>query len=226
MSRDAILGKIRGALGVDTEDPERGALVAKRLDSRERHLLPGRIKIGPAELTDLFTRYLEASLATVVEVPDTAAVPQAVADYLRQQNLPQRVRMGDDRVLAGLPWERVGGLETTQGPAVAEDTASLSLAVAGIAETGTLMLASGADNPVTLTFLPETHIVVVNEDDVVGPYEDGWERIRARFGAGKMPRTVNMVTGPSRTADIGGRLVIGAHGPRRLCVIVVRRAAG
>ena len=74
----------------------------------------------------------------------------------------------------------------------------------------------------TLNFLPETHIVVVEEEDIVGPYEDALAKIGARFGKGQMPRTVNMISGPSRSADIGGRLVIGAHGPRRLCVVIVK----
>jgi L-lactate dehydrogenase complex protein LldG len=98
----------------------------------------------------------------------------------------------------------------------------LSHAAAAVAETGTLVLASGADNPVTITFLPETSIVVVGEEDLVGGYEGAWEKIRARFGKRAMPRTVNFVSGPSRTADIGGQLVMGAHGPRRLCVVLVR----
>ena len=86
---------------------------------------------------------------------------------------------------------------------------------------GTLVLASGADNPVN-SYLPETHIVVVEDKDLVGGYEGAWDKIRARFGRRAMPRTVNLVSGPSRTADIGGQLVMGAHGPRRLCVILVQ----
>jgi L-lactate dehydrogenase complex protein LldG len=105
---------------------------------------------------------------------------------------------------------------------VGDDEAGLSHAAAAVAETGTLVLASGADNPVTLSYLPETHIVVVEDKDLVGGYEGAWEKIRARFGRRVMPRTVNFVSGPSRTADIGGQLVMGAHGPRRLCVILVR----
>ena len=65
------------------------------------------------------------------------------------------------------------------------------------------------------------HIAIVSAKDIVGPYEDAWQRIRARFGPGEMPRTVNFVSGPSRTGDIGGQLVMGAHGPRRMCVIIV-----
>jgi L-lactate dehydrogenase complex protein LldG len=75
---------------------------------------------------------------------------------------------------------------------------------------------------VTLGFLPETHIAVVEAAALVGGYEGAWAKIRARFGRRAMPRTVNFISGPSRTADIGGQLVMGAHGPRRLCVVFVR----
>jgi L-lactate dehydrogenase complex protein LldG len=36
-----------------------------------------------------------------------------------------------------------------------------------------------------------------------------------------MPRSLNLISGPSRTGDIGGRIVLGAHGPRRLCIVIV-----
>jgi L-lactate dehydrogenase complex protein LldG len=74
---------------------------------------------------------------------------------------------------------------------------------------------------VTINFMPENHIVVVRAKDIVGPYEAAFERVRALYGKGAMPRTVNMISGPSRTGDIGGRLVMGAHGPKRMCVILV-----
>ncbi len=70
--------------------------------------------------------------------------------------------------------------------------------------------------------MPETSIVVVEESDLVATYEDAWQCIRARFGDRAMPRTVNLISGPSRTGDIGGQIVMGAHGPRRMCVILVR----
>ena len=149
-------------------------------------------------------------------------MPSLIAGYLRQNNLPARIATGDDAYLADLPWSKEPTLERKQGRATPSDEVGLSHATAAIAETGTLMMASGADNPVTINFLPETHIVVVEEKDMVGPYEDGWNKIRARFGDRTMPRTVNMISGPSRTGDIGGRLVMGAHGPRRMCVVLVK----
>ncbi len=225
MSREQILSKVRAALAGGAPVEDRRKSVATRLANPVRHPLPERIDKSPAELTTLFTSFLTTSLASVVEVENADAVPAAIATYLRGQNLPQRVRLGDDAYLSALPWSTEPTLERTSGRAVGDDEASISHASAGVAETGTIVMASGPDNPVTLNFLPETHVVVVEEADIVGPYEDALDRIAARFGKGQMPRTVNMIGGPSRSADIGGRLVIGAHGPRRLCVVLVKRPA-
>jgi L-lactate dehydrogenase complex protein LldG len=220
-SRDTVIFAVRKGLGVYDSD-ERRAAVARRLGAPPAPLVPQRAKGGREELRGLFRSFLEGQSATVIEVASAAEVPAAVTGYLRSANLPLRVRVGEDAYLEALPWAREPALERKRGAAEGTDEVGLSHAAAAVAETGTLVLASGADNPVTITFLPETSIVVVEEKDLVGGYEGAWERIRARFGAGVMPRTVNFVSGPSRTADIGGQLVMGAHGPRRLCVVLVR----
>jgi len=97
----------------------------------------------------------------------------------------------------------------------------LSKAFGAVAETGTLVLTSGADNPTTLNFLPENHIVVLDARDIAGDFEAVLRRLRAKFGPGVLPRVVNFITGPSRSADIEQTLILGAHGPRRLHVIVI-----
>jgi L-lactate dehydrogenase complex protein LldG len=118
-----------------------------------------------------------------------------------------------------MPWEEERTLTVSTGASAGNDLAAVSHAFGAVAESGTLMLTSGADNPTTLNFLPDTHVVVVAAADVTGDYETLWQRLRERLGA--MPRTVNLITGPSRSADIGQTLVLGAHGPRRLHVMVV-----
>jgi len=224
-SRDAILSKIRSGLGITRDDPDRRTIVERRLSSRTRHLTPARVKEKSAEeLLKLFRGFLERESATVVEVDKKQDIPAAIADYLRSNNLPARIRVGGDAMLTQLPWGSQPHLEMLLGRAQPSDEVGLTHAAAAVAETGTLAFASGPDNPVTLNFLPETHIVVVEERDLVPSYEDAWESIRARFGSEAMPRTVNFISGPSRTGDIGGRLVMGAHGPRRMCVIVVRNS--
>ena len=221
-ARDVILGKVRTALSGKANAQARDQAVAGRLDAPIRHPVPARAsgKSGD-ELVALFRGYLEGQSATVVSVARPDDIPRAIAEYLRDSNLPARVRSGGDPYLATLPWESEPTLEVRSGAAQPSDETGLSHAAAGVAETGTLLMTSGPDNPVTLNFLPETHIVVIERSAVAGPYEDAWSKLRARFGPGGMPRTVNMISGPSRTGDIGGRLVMGAHGPRRLCVIIV-----
>jgi L-lactate dehydrogenase complex protein LldG len=83
------------------------------------------------------------------------------------------------------------------------------------------MLISGADTPTTLNFLPDTHIVLARADQVVAVYEDGYDRLRADRALGTLPRVINFITGPSRTADIEQHIELGAHGPRRLHIVLV-----
>jgi L-lactate dehydrogenase complex protein LldG len=109
-------------------------------------------------------------------------------------------------------------LRIHRGRAEAEDKVSLTSCHAAIAESGTLMLISGPRNPTTLNFLPDTHIVVVHREQVVAVYEDGLDRLRT---SGKLPRVINFITGPSRTADIEQHIELGAHGPRRLHIVLV-----
>ena len=110
------------------------------------------------------------------------------------------------------------------GQRMPDDAIGVSHALAGVAESGTLVLASGADNPTTLNFLPETHVVVLAAEDVVGDYETVFAMLRKRYGKAALPRTVNMITGPSRSGDIEQTILLGAHGPRRLHIVIIGRA--
>jgi L-lactate dehydrogenase complex protein LldG len=159
---------------------------------------------------------------TVERLDHMEDVPESVAAYLRNGNLPARLRRGGDAALAKLPWHRAAALELQEGRADPHDTASLSMAFAGVVESGTVILLSGPDNPTTLNFLPEAHIVVLPVDRLYASYEEAWTKLRDKCGEGQMPRTVNMISGPSRTADIEQTIVRPAHGPKNMHVILVR----
>jgi L-lactate dehydrogenase complex protein LldG len=221
--RDTIFGKIATGLKAERDDKARGTVVDARIATRFRHPTPARVAgKSHAEHVALFKQHMTGQSATVLDAETTADVPGLIAGYLRQHNLPARVALGADAYLAALPWDQEPAVELRHGRASPNDEVGLSHATSAVAETGTLVITSGPDNPVTINFLPETHIVVLEAKDVVGPYEDAWMTVRAKFGNRAMPRTVNMISGPSRTGDIGGRLVMGAHGPRRMCVIIVQ----
>jgi L-lactate dehydrogenase complex protein LldG len=224
--RDDIFAKVRRAALQGAATPAvRRAAVEARLASPPRHIVPKRTagKSG-SELTALLRHYLSGQSATVLDVSVNEDVPTAIAAYLAAEQ-PIRIAMGTDPVLTALPWSGAPSVVLTTAPAKGSDTIGFSRAVAGIAETGTLMLLSGPENPVTLTFLPPTHIVLLSVADVVASHEDALVALRRLTGGKRLPRTVNLVSGPSRTADIGGKLVLGAHGPRRLIVMLVGAAA-
>jgi L-lactate dehydrogenase complex protein LldG len=220
-ARETMLAGIRRALGGGAE---RARAVERRLAEHPRGPAVARTKGDAATLRALFLAKAEEAAATVAIVPSMAEVPRAIADYLRERNLPTMVRIAPDPALSALPWASVPLLTVSEGATDGSDPVALTDCVAGIAETGTLMLASGADNPTGLSFLPETHMVVLRRDQLVGGLEDAWDRLRETRGPGgsrDWPRAVNFVTGPSRSADIEQTLQMGAHGPKRLHILLV-----
>jgi L-lactate dehydrogenase complex protein LldG len=219
--RDLIFATIRRSLGVTGTEAPRRAAVAARLAGHPRGVVPARGELPPRERVDLFARMVEAASGTIARVGAGAEIPAAVADFLRGLNLPLHLRHGDDARLAALPWGNAPALEVSRGPSDGHDLAAVSHAFAAVAETGTVVLTSGPDNPTTLNFLPDVHIVVVEVGAVASDFETVMEKLRDRYGVGTLPRTVNMITGPSRSADIEQTLILGAHGPRKLHVIVV-----
>ncbi len=222
-ARDEILGNIRRSLRRGPLDAPTRAGLQDRLRARGRHVALGRTALDRPGLIALFTQMAVAVAATVDTIPDLDAVPDAVADYLARENLPARLVVAP--ALEGLPWDKRPLLEWRSGRAENADLVSVVPALAGVAETGTLVLPSGPQTPSTLNFLPDTHIVVLKAADVHAAYEDAFDRIRDQTGGG-LPRTVNLVTGPSRTGDIEQTIMLGAHGPRRLHILLVDEGNG
>jgi L-lactate dehydrogenase complex protein LldG len=225
MSKDLILGAIRRGLKRGPLPADQKAMLAGRLAAHPRHLIPARSRVSRPGQLDLFARNVEKEFGTVDRVPDLAAVPAAVADYLASQNLPPRFVLAPHPELAGLPWSGRPLLEFEARRARATDQVSVQHGYAAVAETGTLVLPSDAARPTTLNILAETEIVVLRASRVVGAYEEAWDLLRAErpdpATGGFMPRNVMLVTGPSRSADIEQTLELGAHGPRRLHVVLV-----
>ena len=226
-ARDAILGRIRKNLDKDGSaagktDKARRAQVEKRLSEHPKGVVPA-LPDNPKGSNRVVARFVEKAQASgaSVETVKRGDIARAVSGFLRSHNLPQQVRMGKDRRLARIEWQKRGAPQLLTGPSDGTDLAGLSYAQAAAGESGTLVLTSGPDNPTTINFLPENHIVLVDAGDIAFDYEAIWPKLRRKTGAGKMPRAVNLITGPSRSADIEQTLIMGAHGPVRLHVIVV-----
>lgn len=226
-AREQILGSIRKSLGRGPLEGEAAARLRQGLATPSRNLVPDRTSgKDEAGLKALLVAKLGEAACSVDEVASIDEVPARIAAWLQRENLPARLVQAP-ALAGGLDWTRTPTVEVKTGTADGTEDTSVTPVFAAIAETGTLVLLSDPSTPTGLNFLPENHIAVVRRSQVVGPLEDAWARLRAAradagdTAGGGMPRTVNLITGPSRTGDIEQRIQMGAHGPRRLHVIVV-----
>jgi L-lactate dehydrogenase complex protein LldG len=213
-ARDNILARIRrlqGRTGSCTETE----LQAIREDMA-RHRIGARPSMPWTDLPRRFSEQCERLATTHDQVDTLDAVPAAVARYLQSHALSLRLAGWPEFV--GLNW-RNAGITYDNRPANGEDATGLTGCFCSIAETGTLLLLGAAATPKVTALLPETHIAVVRKERIVRTMEDAFALMRSEIGA--PPRSTFFVSGPSRTADIEQTIVIGAHGPYRVHVILV-----
>ncbi|MES2564157.1 MAG: lactate utilization protein C, partial [Pseudomonadota bacterium] len=155
------------------------------------------------------------ALASTVDEAGWAEVPARVAAYLRQHALPMQLVCWDE--FTELDWSGAG-IRAQARAACGDDLVGLTGACCGIAETGTLMMLSGASTPPSVSLLPETHIAVLSASRIVRSMEDAWALLRGAVTG--IPRAVSFISGPSRTADIEQTVTLGAHGPYRVHILI------
>lgn len=211
-ARDEILQRVRAGVG-KSESVRRRAAAEARLAEPIRGPQP---RIGG----DLVSRFADKarSLASSVErVSAQAEAPASVRRFLLAGQLAGPLVATAD--VAGLDWSGCA-LEVAVRPARDADQVGISGCFCAIAETGTLMLLSGAATPSTVSLLPETHIALVPVSRIVATMEDAFALLRAEHGD-RPPRAINFISGPSRTGDIEQTIVLGAHGPCRVHLILI-----
>ena len=228
---------------MDTSHARRSILARIRTNQR-RSSVPGadetaavadylaRHPAGPrpaieGDLKVRFRAMAERMESTVDEVEHLTDAPAAVARYLQARQLDARGVVWP--TLAGLDWAGAGVQVEARPPRRDESQGADLLGITGcfcaLAETGTLVLLSGPETDASTHLLPETHVALVPASRIVRDMEDAFALIRAerREGTPMMPRSVNMVSGPSRTGDIEQTIVLGAHGPFRMHVVLATR---
>lgn len=223
-ARDRILARIRAAQGrgPTVTDGERAAVE----DYLARHPQGPQPAIAE-DRAEAFSLQAQKMASTVDRVATLAEVPGAVSKYLDGLGLVRRAVAWDD--LADLPWQ-ASDLAVECRPPARDPQADLDhgdlVGITGcfvaIAETGSLMLLSGPRTFASAALLPETHIAVVPVSRIVANLEEAFARMRAEHG--QLPRATNIISGPSRTGDIEQTIVLGAHGPYRVHVILVDQA--
>lgn len=223
-ARDEILARVRKNLGVAAGDEPRRQAALATVAARTQGPRP----VVAGDLVARFRAKSEAMSSTVETLAGLAEVPVAVARYLAAQGLAPAAVCWPS--LADLDWAGAG-VNIAARAANGDDLVGVTGCFCAIAETGTLMLLSGPETAATTSLLPETHIAVVPVSRIVAGMEDGFDRLRSALGEsgerGKgiaLPRAVNFVSGPSRTGDIEQTIVLGAHGPYRVHLLLVEAA--
>lgn len=214
-ARDEILGRVRQGVGKGDFAQRRAAAEAQLL-ARARGPQP----VMAGGLVERFRDKAQSLASTLDSVPERAAAPGAVAAYLKAHELVQQVVVAPE--LAGLDWAGSGIAAEARG-AVDTDSVGITGCFCAVAETGTLVLLSGADTPATVSLLPETHVALVDASRIVATMEDAFALLRAEHGS--VPRAINFISGPSRTGDIEQTIVLGAHGPCRVHLILIGTAS-
>jgi L-lactate dehydrogenase complex protein LldG len=174
----------------------------------------------PADAEALMTMFVARARATSATVTEARSLQDFRAWALGRSELLQTpCTLLPDPLLA--PVAVAGRFDIAANSPRGDERPVLSRARAGVAETGTLLFASGPGRSASAPFLASVQLAVLAGSDLVATYEQAIDRIRADDFP---PRHVTFVTGPSRTADIEQTLVVGAHGPARLDIAVLHYA--
>ena len=183
----------------------------------------GRSPAAALPARDMSTAFLlnvVANRGSIACAKDRSAAVKAVGQFLYEHHRSQRLVAGNDPRLAAMPWRDAGVLPRFGSIGEGESVA-LSYARLGVAEAGAVVTFTGRANPAANNLLAEQQIVLIDSGDLVADFEAAWEKIDAEMAAAGRPRGVNFIAGPSSTADIEGKLVYGAHGPRGWHVILL-----
>ena len=224
--RDAVLSRVRSALGKSDRTAARAQ--AEAYVAAHAH---GPRPTMPTDLVGHFIRRATDMQSSVERIADRGAVAPAVARYLSELDLPPELALqpalrAPQSSRAGVCWPEFAdldwgsvGLAVEARPTIGEDRLGITGTFCAIAETGTLVMLAGADTPTATTLLPDTHVAVLRADRIVSGMEEAFDLIRRERG--RLPRAVNLISGPSRTGDIEQTIVLGAHGPFRVHILVL-----
>ncbi|ARU88860.1 hypothetical protein B9K09_13180 [Pseudomonas sp. M30-35] len=207
MSRQAILSKVRQALN---REPQ--AAIAD-------HPFKDRIELSEAPNVDpqhSFLQRLKVTGVTLEVLAELSQVPAAVAGYCARHQLQGPLAIAP--ALAHLPWRQTNQ-QIDLGTAQSHHRVGVAQAFAGIAATGSLVMLADAENPAGLNFLPEYHLVVLQRSRLLSQLDQLWPLLNSP--SERIPQAIHLITGPSSTADIGGQLLFGAHGPRAVHILLI-----
>lgn len=222
-ARDDILGRIREALRLPAPRPH-----LRSDDTPGAPAKTGRAWLPEAgETREQQLRVLSENLAKLraqlIRVPDTDGAAAALSELATAKGwkrLAYHANEATRAAIAGLGCETWAADVDFDKRRLESCDAGLTTCEAIVAQTGSILVSSSENGGRALSILPHVHVVLARADQVVGDLTDAFALTRERHG-GRMPSMLSFITGPSRTGDIERILVLGAHGPKELVLILV-----
>jgi len=190
--------------------------ITESTERKDERMGVERVEIHQLPKFDLVPRFTEELTALGGHVVETTTLELSnhLVSLLSEKNID---RVQTWASVPGVDWAVLTAADITVEKDADENIkAGITGALAGIAETGTLVIQSGEGRPLTASLLPEIHIAILRASDIQ-------ENMPKVFGSRKIEsyESVVLVSGPSRTADIEMTLTIGVHGPGELHVFIV-----
>lgn len=221
-AKNELLTCIRTALHRGKLSSKEQSTLTQMMLHAPRGIIPAYLNTDKEHLKKLFIRAARLSASTVSVLSTLAEVANAIDQFLKENQLHNNTLQIAKELASRIDFAKHADFLINVDKHRREYSISINHALCGISETGTLVMVSEPNNPTLINFLANTHIVVLATESIVASYEDAWDLIRAN--SNRLPRTVNFITGPSRTADIEQRMLLGIHGPRKLHIILYPRA--
>ena len=214
-ANETILWRVRRATRDVPEDERPGDVPVERgyrdRDESEREEIVGRFAERVAEYKATVRRVREDELPGVIEetLRDRGVERLVVPPLLPEGWIPDGIETLSDATRLRLTDEELDASDGT-----------LTGCALGIAQTGTIVLDAGpAQGRRALTLLPDYHLCVVREEQIVGLVPEAFARLEATVK--NEGRAITFISGPSATSDIELIRVEGVHGPRTLEVLIV-----
>ncbi len=221
-----ILARIREALSVPS-DPQVRALhdgAVRDVRQARAFLPPGGDT--PEERLGIFQTLAERLKVEVHVLPSLEAASAKFAELREEggwQSLASHHSPLTDPLAASLGIPVVWTEDEPGAEALEACSAGLTRCEALIAQTGSVLVTGPGCGGRALSVLPPHHVVVATLDQLLPDMLAGYDLLRENYG-GHPPAYISFITGASRTGDIERILVLGAHGPRRLTVLILPAA--
>ena len=218
-SRERILNKIKSNIRKKNDLTETDINILEgRIKGSEPNLIPKRGVIKKDALLETFINRAKEVASSVAVINSLSEIPAEVIDYLAKNNIASKIVVLPNEDIDFIEWNKHPTLEVVNKYADEKDETVLVSSFSAIAETGTVVQLSGPKNPITSHFLPDNSIVLVKASRIISSSEDAFKLLRKEHK--NIPRTVSLISGPSRTGDIALNIEMGAHGPRKVHLIV------